>query len=132
MDISVSTEKGRVDVTVVHVDGNIDSASYEAFEKRVREAIDGGARYVLIDLSHVPFMSSAGLRALNSLFEKLRALSPEGTEEEMRQGIREGTYHSSHLKLLNPNKNVLEVLELSGFDMYLEVHKEMKEAVGSF
>ena len=31
MEIKVSTEQGRVPVTVVHVDGNIDSVSYESF-----------------------------------------------------------------------------------------------------
>jgi anti-anti-sigma factor len=132
MDISVSTEKGRVEVTVVHVDGNIDSSSYEDFEKQVQGLIEAGARYVLIDLSHVAFMSSAGLRALNGLFSRLRTLAPDGTEEEVMQGIRDGSYHSKHLKLLNPNKDVRQVLELSGFDMYLEIHKEFKEAVASF
>jgi anti-anti-sigma regulatory factor len=132
MDISVSTEKGRVEVTVVHVDGNIDSSSYEDFEKRVQGLIEAGARYVLIDLSHVAFMSSAGLRALNSLFSRLRILAPDGTEEEVKQGIRDGSYHSKHIKLLNPNKDVHQVLEMSGFDMYLEIHKELKEAVDSF
>jgi len=132
MDISVSTEKARVDVTLVHVHGNIDSSTYEAFEKRVEALVDEGARYLLIDLSHVAFLSSAGLRALNSLFYKLRTLAPDGSDEEMKQGIREGTYHSTHLKLAGANKDVRQVLEISGFDMYLEVLPDVKTGLASF
>jgi len=132
MDISVSTEKARVDVTVLHVSGNFDSSSYEGFEKRANELIDGGARYLLVDLTNVPFLSSAGLRAINAIYSRLRSLAPDASEEEVRQGIRAGTYHSSHVKLLNPNKDVRQVLEMSGFDMYLEVHKDLQTALASF
>lgn len=132
MDITVTTEKARVDVALVHVHGNIDSSSYEAFEKQVQRLIDEGARYILIDLSHVPFLSSAGLRALNSLFYKIRSLVQDRSEEEMKQGIREGTYHSAHLKLAAANKDVRQVLEISGFDMYLEILPDVKTALASF
>ena len=132
MDMKVSTEKARVDVSLVHVDGNIDSSTYQEFEKRLQELIDGGARYVLIDLSHVSFLSSAGLRALNSLFYNLRSLAPDGSDEEMKQGIREGTYHSAHLKLAGANRDVRQVLEISGFDMYLEILPDVKTALASF
>jgi anti-anti-sigma factor len=132
MDISVSTEKARVDVTLVHVHGNIDSSTYEAFEKRVEGLVDEGARYLLIDLSHVAFLSSAGLRALNSLFYKLRALAPEGSDDDMKKGIREGTFHSAHIKLAAANKDVRQVLEISGFDMYLEILPDVKTGLASF
>lgn len=132
MDMTVTTEKARVDVSLVHVDGNIDSSTYQEFEKRVQELIDGGARYVLIDLSHVSFLSSAGLRALNSLFYKLRSLAPDSSDDEMKQGIREGTYHSAHLKLAGANRDVRQVLEISGFDMYLEILPDVKTALASF
>jgi anti-anti-sigma factor len=132
MDMTVSTEKARVDVSLVHVHGNIDSSTYQEFEKRVQELIDGGSRYVLIDLSHVPFLSSAGLRALNSLFYKMRSLAPDGSDEEMKQGIREGSYHSAHLKLAGANRDVRQVLEISGFDMYLEILPDVKTALASF
>jgi anti-anti-sigma factor len=132
MDMTITNEKARVDVSLVHVDGNIDSSTYQEFEKRVQELIDGGARYVLIDLSHVAFLSSAGLRALNSLFYKMRSLAPDGSDEEMKQGIRAGTYHSAHLKLAGANRDVRQVLEISGFDMYLEILPDVKTALASF
>jgi anti-anti-sigma regulatory factor len=70
MEIKVSTENGRVPVTVLQVEGNIDSGSYEEFELQVDKLIKDGARYILIDLAQAPFVSSAG-------YLKLLNLSPE-------------------------------------------------------
>jgi anti-anti-sigma factor len=132
MQLTVTTEKARVPVTVVHVDGNIDSASYETFLAGLEETINGGARYILMDLSKVPFVSSAGLRALNILLTRLRTLSPDISDAEMRKGINEGTYKSPHLKLLNPSKETLTTLESSGFSMFIAVFHDLKTALASF
>lgn len=132
MQLKVSTENVRVPVTVIHTDGNIDSASYEAFLSGVEDCIKDGARHVLIDLSHVPFVSSAGLRALNILLNRLRELTPDVSDEEMRKGINEGTYKSPHLKLLNPSKETMTTLDSSGFSMFIDVFHDLKSALASF
>ena len=134
MDIKASTESGSVSVTVVHVDGNIDSSTYEAFEAKVDELIDAGTRYILVDLSHVPFVSSAGLRVLHGTYNKLRTLHPDAslTDEEVKKGIRAGTYKSPHLKLLNLSKEARKAFEISGYDMYIETFGDMKTAIASF
>src|SRR5215510_1588657 len=106
MEIKTFTEKGEVLVTVMHVDGNIDSASSEAFQNKADELIDGGAHFILVDLTHAPYVSSAGMRALQHIYERLRALHPDSdvSDEDVRSGIRTGTYKSPRLKLLNPSK----------------------------
>ena len=50
----------------------------------------------------------------------------------MSKGLRDGTFKSPHLKLVAPNPTVHEVLKVSGFDMYLEIHRNLKEALASF
>lgn len=132
MEIKVSTASGRVPVTVMHVEGNIDSSTYEAFQSRAEELIKAGTRDILVDLEHSQFVSSAGLRALNALFNKLRELSPDVGDEEMRKGINAGTYKSPHLKLLNPSKSSMLALENSGFSMFLEIFTDFKAALASF
>jgi hypothetical protein len=132
MEIKVSTENGRVPVTVMHVTGNIDSASYDEFQSRAETLIVGGARDLLIDLEHAPFVSSAGLRALNGLFIRLRSLSPDISEQEMHKGINAGTYKSPHLKLLNPSEATMVTLEASGFSMFISTFKDLKRAIASF
>jgi hypothetical protein len=132
MEIKVSTEKGRVPVTVMHVDGNIDANTFEIFQTKADELIQGGTRYLLVDLTHVPFLSSSGLRALHAIFIELRALFPDISDEEMRKGISAGTYKSPNLKLLNPSKETKVAIETGGFDMYLEIHHDRKTAIASF
>ena len=134
MEIKVSTENGRVPVTVLHVDGNIDSSTYETFQSTARKLIEKGARYILVDLSHAPFVSSAGLRALHTLFNELRLRNPDTnlSDQQVKQGISAGTYKSPHLKLLNLSPETKTVFETSGFDMYIDTFTDMKTAVASF
>jgi anti-anti-sigma factor len=134
MEIKVSKESGRVPVTVLHVDGNIDSSTYEKFQSAAKQLIDEGARYMLVDLSHAPFVSSAGLRALHSLFNELRSRNPDSnlSDEQMRKGISAGTYKSPHLKLLNLSPETKTAFETSGFDMYIDTFTDMKTAIASF
>src|SRR5512138_3298571 len=132
MELKVATQQARVPVTIVHVEGNIDSGSYEPFLAGVEQAIDAGARYMLIDLTEVPFVSSAGLRAFNIIFNKLRGLTPDVSDEEMRKGINDGTYKSPHLKLLSPSRETDTTLESSGFTMFIDIFKDREQALASF
>ena len=134
MDIKVSTENGRVPVTIMQVSGNIDSSNFSMFESKAEELIKDGARYMLIDLSNVPFLSSSGLRVILHIFNELRALHPDSnlTDDEVKAGISAGTYKSPHIKLLNLSKQTEISFKTAGFDMFLETYTDLKTAVASF
>ncbi|HEY9527118.1 MAG TPA: STAS domain-containing protein [Anaerolineales bacterium] len=134
MEIKVSTESGRVPVTVLHVDGNIDSSTYEQFQSTAKKLIDAGTRYILVDLTHAPFVSSAGLRALHTLFNELRTRNPEAnlSDDQIKKGISAGTYKSPHLKLLNLSPETRSAFETSGFDMYIDTFTDRNAALASF
>jgi len=134
MHIKTFTEKGQVQVTVMHVDGNIDSSTYEAFQSKADELIKSGAHYILVDLTHAPYVSSAGMRALQHIFERLRDLHPasEVSDEDLKKGISAGTYKSPRLKLLNPSKETSQTFKMTGFDMYIEIFTDKAEAIASF
>jgi len=134
MEIKVSVEHGRVPVTVMHVDGNIDSSTYEIFRAKADELIKSGAHYILVDLVHAPFVSSAGLRALHEIFNTLRLQHPETnlSDEEVKKGIAAGTYKSPHVKLLNLSKETQTAFQLSGFDMFIETFTDKQTAIASF
>jgi Anti-anti-sigma regulatory factor (antagonist of anti-sigma factor) len=134
MEIKVSNENGRVPITVLHVDGNIDSSTYEAFLSTARNQITEGARYILVDLAHAPFVSSAGLRAFHTIFNELRSINPESnlSDEQMKKGISAGTYKSPHFKLLNLSPETKTVFATSGFDMYIDTFTDRKAAIASF
>ncbi len=134
MEIKVSTESGRVPVTVLHVDGSIDSSTYEQFQAAALKLVNEGARYILVDLSHAPFVSSAGLRALHTLFNELRTRNPEAnlSDAQVKKGISAGTYKSPHLKLLNLSAETRTAFETSGFDMYIDTFTDRNTAIASF
>ena len=132
MEIRVTQEQGKVPVTVMHVTGNIDSSTYEAFQAKADELMEGGTRYLLVDLEQAPLITSAGLRALNSIFTRLRELTPDVSDEEMRKGINAGTYKSPHVKLLKPSKASTVALEHSGFSLFIQSFNDPKEAMASF
>lgn len=132
MEIKITTESGRVPVTVIAATGNIDTHTFETFMSKAQETIDGGARHILIDLTHVPYMSSAGLRVLSAMFNQLRALNSDMTEEEVTQAINAGAYKSPYLKLLNLSQQSKLAFETAGFDMFLETFTDFKTAVDAF
>ncbi len=132
MQISISEEKGHVPVTVFHIVGELSAESYDQLQQQAREAFKAGTRNLLLDLTDVTLLSSSGLRALHEIFLMLRTDSPEESDESMRAGITAGTFHSPHLKLLTPSRQVREVLRTAGFDMFLEIHSDRQAALASF
>ncbi|HEX7976089.1 MAG TPA: STAS domain-containing protein [Anaerolineales bacterium] len=132
MTIRVSSEQGRVPVTVFHVSGDIDGNTYEQFQVQAAQTAESGTHDLLIDLSQVGYVSSAGLRAIHYVFNLLRSNTPEESDEAMRKGLMDGSFKSPHLKLLNPNPAVTTSLKTAGFDMYLAIYHNLKEAVDSY
>ncbi len=130
MEIVVSQEQGKVPVTVFHIKGDVVDAG--PLQTRAEEAFRSGARNLVLDLAEVPYMSSSGLRALHHMYMLLRTDAPEESDEVVRRGVAAGTFKSPHLKLVKPSKHVLELLKATGYDMFLEIHRNVKEAVASF
>lgn len=124
MEITTSQMHGRVPVTVLRVQGAVDSSTFQDFSRAMRAAIDGGAEFLLLDLAEVPFMSSAGIRSLNEISLYLRKKFPQ---ENLGW-----TPRSSRLKLLNPKDRLSEVFKISGVDAIFEIHSDLEQAIASF
>jgi anti-anti-sigma factor len=134
MNIKISTEQARVPVTILHVEGDIDSSTYEDFLSQAEKLINEGARYMIVDLAQVPYVSSAGLRAIYTILMDLRAVHPEENlnENQMEKAAAMGTYKSPHLKLLNLSDGVHGVFQMGGFDRYIETFTDRERALASF
>ena len=132
MQIQVSNQPGRVPVTIFHIVGDIDTHTYQALEAQAREAHAAGAKNIVLDLTHVGYVSSAGIRAINVIYSLLRTAAPAESDEAVRQGINAGTYKSPHLKLAYLNQRVSEALRVAGVDMFLEIHPDWQAAVASY
>lgn len=132
MEIEISHEQGRKPITVFRIRGEINVASYQQLEQQAREAHAAGMRDLLLDLSGVTYVSSAGIRALDNIFKLLRTDAPEESSEAMQRGLRDGTFKSPHLKLLNLTPRVLDALTIAGVDMLMEIHHNYQDALASF
>jgi anti-anti-sigma factor len=132
LSINVEPMQGRVPVTVFHIKGDIDGNTYEQLQAQANESYQSGTRHLLLDLSDVPYISSAGIRALHYIFNLFRSDPASEGDVTIRQGVRDGTFKSPHLKLLKPNAGVTRVLSMSGYDMFLEIHNDLESAVHSF
>jgi hypothetical protein len=130
MDVTISQAQGRVPVTIFRITGAI--TDNQELEARAQAAYDGGARNILLDLTEVPYMATAGLRALHAIYTLLRTDTPEESDEATRAGIAAGTFVSPHLKLLKPTPHVQEVLKAAGYDMFLQIHRDLDQAIASF
>ncbi len=136
MDITVSHVQGRVPVTVLHVHGEVDASSYQDLIARGQEVCATGTRDILVDLSDVPYMSSSGLVALQSIAALLRG--DEVSDLESGWGALHAVERDrdaglqSHFKLFNPQPRVDHVLDVVGFKRFLEIYTDLEEAVASF
>ena len=136
MEITVSTQQGKVPVTVLKPHGDIDASIYAGLVTKVEELVKGGAQDFLIDLSDVPFMSSAGLAGLHTLAMLLRGeqlTNPEAGWAVFKSMDRSrASGMQKHIKLLNPQEGVAMTFEKAGFTLFFEVFKDLQTAVASF
>lgn len=121
LEITVSHEQARVPVTVMHLNGRANLGTVERLLAKAQQIIASGARYLLLDLSNVPSMTSAGLRVIHQIYRLLHETAPAGSAT-----------HSPYLKLLAPTPDVLRVLRIAGYDSLLEIHDNLKDAAASF
>jgi anti-anti-sigma factor len=132
MDITITQEETRVPVTVFRIKGELTAETQAQLLRQALLAHEAGMRYLLLDLDQADFISSSGLRAIHQIYSMLRADSSEEGNAAVRSGIRSGSYHSSHLKLLNPKPNVMQVLQAAGFDMFLDIYDDRLQALAAF
>jgi ABC-type transporter Mla MlaB component len=131
MNIVASNEMGRVPVTIFRITGELGAESSDLLRQEARSAVERGAQHLLLDLSEVTYVSSSGLQAIHDIFSQLRSASEE-EDSAVHKGIASGTYRSEHLKLLSPSRHVLRTLKMAGFDMFLELHTDLQQAILSF
>jgi len=130
--IAVEQAQGRVPVTIIRVEGSVDAATYRALQTAVDTAYESGARYVLFDLANAPYMSSAGLRVLLRIVDRLRDGSTAEGSAATTPGVTSGSLKSPQVKLLNPSKNVNRLLQISGFVVFFDIYTDLETAIASF
>ena len=127
LNITSSQIQGEVSVTILHLKGQLDGSTENQLLDRARQAQEDGVNHLLIDLTEVNMLSSAGLRAIHNIF---KLFTPQSDVEIMHQ--HKEPYKSPYLKLVCPNPEIYYVLNIAGFLQNILIYNNMEDAVNSF
>jgi hypothetical protein len=138
MKTTVDRVEGRVPVTVLRLDGDLDASNFEILIDHGRRLYDEGARDLLLDLRSVPFMGSSGLVALHSLaliFNGQEPPDPESGWEAhhaISRSIDSGL--QAHIKVLLPvpESSPGRVMQRTGLDRFIDVRTDEADAIAAF
>jgi anti-anti-sigma factor len=138
MEIVISRSEGSVPVSIMQLHGALDGHTYEQFIDEAQKLFDGGARDLLLDMTGLTFLSSAGLAALHRMARVYRGEKSTTLDEgwsAMRTIANDrdtGFTFQKHIKLLNPNEKIEDVLDTVGFKAFFEIFTDESAAVASF
>ena len=110
MEIETESFK-RVDLLTVS--GRIDSSNASELEDAFKSLAEDGRYRLVVDLSGIEYMSSAGLRALVA-------------------ALRESKKHHGDVRIAEPSERMSEVLNLAGLDSVFSIYEDSTSAVGSY
>jgi len=108
------TTKDFKHCSLLSVEGRVDSATAPKFGEKLDALIASGVFKIVIDMSKMEYMSSAGFRALLAAQRKCRR------------------YNRGEVLLASVPNRIREALELAGFTELFKLYPEPLEAVGSF
>jgi len=136
MEITVSEHTGEKAVTILHIDGYLDSSNYTQLADQAEALFKAGTENLLLDMSKCGFISSAGLKAIYSVAMILRGDSipdPDKTWttfNEMKNDINKMT--GTCCKIVNLQPKVKQSLEITGMLKYLDIYDDLETALASF
>src|SRR5689334_12924649 len=102
--------EGEADIVQFNLRGYIDAHTVIEFEKAVDSAVDSGNKRVILDISGLSYISSAGIGAMMGLARKLGQSGGD-------------------LVLLSPTPKVFTILDGLGFTKIFKIANEPAEAL---
>lgn len=112
-DFSVVEEVIGGGIAGLQIKGFLDAHSFEEFDAALGELFERSVYKVIVDLTNLEYVSSAGAGVL------IAALS-------------EAKEHGGEIVLVNPNESVAEVFELLGLTQLFTLTDDREEALAVF
>jgi len=128
LTITTSQIQGDVSATVLHLQGHLHGPTEKDLLDRAHQAYEDGARYLLLDMSELDVLSSAGLRAIQTIF---KLFTPDDDVEVMRQHGDE-PYKSPYLKIVCSKPEIYYILNITGFLQNILIYNNISDATNSF
>jgi len=119
-DLKITSEQRQADVpvTVFHLSGWLDAQGEDKLLEATRTTYDEGARYLLLDMSDLDTLTSAGIRAIQKVYQ---IYTP-----------KEDQFKVAHLKLCNAPPQIYNVLGITGFLHNIPMYASLEDALDSF
>jgi anti-anti-sigma factor len=117
LKIVSETTQARVPVTVFQISGWLDAQSEVKFIETARLAYDEGARHLLIDMSDLETITSAGMRAIQKVYQMFTT---------------QGESETAQLKLCNASPQIYHVLSITGFLQNIPMYESVASALEAF
>ena len=128
LNITASQIQGEPPVTILHLSGHLHGNTESQLIDRARQAQEDGSKYLLLDLSGLEVLTSAGLRAIHNIFN---LFTPQ-SDVKLIQQHGEEPYKSPYFKLVCPNPQIYYILNIAGFLQNILIFNSMDEATNSF
>ena len=137
LDIIVPPEaRITMPITVLHLNGKLDGSGYRTLIEQVQFVVGEGTSHLIIDMSGIDGVSTAGLTALYVSGALLDGNPPEdldgyGVINEMRFAIDEGKVFAN-TRLVDSNEKVIHNLEATGIADIAPILPTIDDAIDSF
>jgi anti-sigma B factor antagonist len=107
------TEREQNGITIFALEGRVDSEGAVDLDLALQAATSEGKHKMVLDMSQVRYINSAGLRTLADILTQNKA-------------------NNGDLKLINLNPKVQRVFQIIGFDKFFTIYPTVEDALASF
>ncbi|HVN53575.1 MAG TPA: ATP-binding protein [Anaerolineaceae bacterium] len=133
MDIQVIQAEGQPTIAMVEIQGDLDASNYEQLIAEAVSLKAQGVQQIVMDLSKVNYVSSAGLVALH---RSLLVMNGVLLEEEdgwgaMHALAEEKRPLEKRIKLVGLQPRVDSALDMAGMKQYFEIYTDIKKALAA-
>ena len=132
MEIEVSIRQADQPIAIMQVKGEISASNYMEVVNKAQELFNNPARYLIIDLSEVNAVSSAGLVGLHKIALVYSGVPQQVDDDDSRPDFTHNSSARKFVKLLNPQPEVDDALKKAGLKLFFKVYNDLESALQSF
>lgn len=129
IDTLTITKSDQGPVKVLHLAGELDGQTQAQLMDAARAEQAAGTRYLLIDLTNVRHISSAGLGALHNIY---RMFTPQQAIDAWQRENPGEPYKSEYMKVAGASPSVYYILDIAGFLHNIPIYADLEQGLNSF
>ena len=109
MNVNINTQNG---ILIISVEGNVDSKTAPELQQKISDATHDSKK-VIIDMTKVEFVSSAGLRVLLMVYRQIKT----------NNGV---------VVLVGVSDEIKEVMSMTGFINFFKIFENIDQSFSAF